>query len=37
VSRGVASIELDGVPRDAGADVTLADDGITHRLCIRLG
>jgi cyclic beta-1,2-glucan synthetase len=37
VSRGVASIELDGVTLDSTAGVTLADDGTTHRLRIRLG
>jgi len=37
VSRGVASIELDGILLDGTAGVTLSDDGITHRLRIRLG
>jgi len=37
VSRGVASIELDGVLLDGTAGITLSDDGITHRLRIRLG
>jgi cyclic beta-1,2-glucan synthetase len=37
VSRGVTSIELDGVVADDSSGVTLADDGSTHRLRVRLG
>ena len=37
VSRGVSSVELDGVRLDGDPTVTLADDGRTHRLHIRLG
>jgi cyclic beta-1,2-glucan synthetase len=37
VSRGVASIELDGAVVDTAPDLALADDGATHRLRIRLG
>jgi cyclic beta-1,2-glucan synthetase len=37
VSRGVASVELDGVLLDGSSAVTLADDGRPHRLRIRLG
>jgi cyclic beta-1,2-glucan synthetase len=37
MSRGVRTIELDGVVLDAARDVALADDGITHRLRVRLG
>jgi cyclic beta-1,2-glucan synthetase len=36
-SRGVASMELDGVVLDATPNVALADDGTTHRLRIQLG
>ena len=38
VSRGVASIELDGNPLGgAGAAIPLADDGATHRVKVVLG
>jgi cyclic beta-1,2-glucan synthetase len=37
VSRGVTSIELDGVALETTAGVTLADDRTTHRVRIRLG
>jgi cyclic beta-1,2-glucan synthetase len=37
VSRGVASVELDGVGLDGSSGVMLADDGRPHRLRIRLG
>jgi cellobiose phosphorylase len=37
VSRGVVTIELDGLVLDAARDVALADDGTTHRLRLRLG
>jgi len=37
VSRGVATIELDGVALDAALDVALADDRTTHWLRVRLG
>jgi cyclic beta-1,2-glucan synthetase len=37
VSRGVSSVELDGVRLDGDGSVTLADDGKTHRLRIALG
>jgi cyclic beta-1,2-glucan synthetase len=36
-SRGVASMELDGVLLDTTPIITLADDGTTHRVRIRLG
>ncbi|HEY4946081.1 MAG TPA: glucoamylase family protein [Candidatus Limnocylindrales bacterium] len=38
VSRGVASVEIDGKPRDGGAAaIPLADDGATHRIRVILG
>jgi cyclic beta-1,2-glucan synthetase len=37
VSRGVSSVELDGVLLDGATSVVLADDGKTHRLRIGLG
>jgi cyclic beta-1,2-glucan synthetase len=37
VSRGVTSIELDGVALESTGGVTLADDRTTHRVRIRLG
>jgi cyclic beta-1,2-glucan synthetase len=37
VSRGVASIELDGIVLDGAPEVTLTDDGNAHRFRIRLG
>jgi cyclic beta-1,2-glucan synthetase len=37
VSRGVVTIELDGLVLDGARDVALADDGTTHRLRLRLG
>lgn len=37
VSRGVVSMELDGMVLDAARDVALADDGTTHWLRVRLG
>ena len=37
VSRGVASIELDGAALDCGTPIPLADDGITHHVRIVLG
>jgi cyclic beta-1,2-glucan glucanotransferase len=37
VSRGLASVELDDVPLEAGASIALADDAKTHRLRVVLG
>ena len=37
VSRGVASIELDGVRLVEGTAIPLADDGVTHHVLIVLG
>jgi cyclic beta-1,2-glucan synthetase len=37
VSRGVASVEVDGVVLDGDATIALADDGNTHRVRIVLG
>ena len=37
VSRGVASLELDGRAMTAGAAIPLADDGATHRVRVVLG
>ncbi|MFC5436034.1 GH36-type glycosyl hydrolase domain-containing protein [Rhodanobacter umsongensis] len=37
VCRGVANIDMDGQALDASAAVRLPDDGLTHRLRIRLG
>jgi cyclic beta-1,2-glucan synthetase len=37
LSRGVSSVELDGVSLDGPADIGLADDGKAHRLRIVLG
>ena len=37
VSRGVASIELDGAALDRGTPIPLADDGVTHHVRIVLG
>ncbi len=37
VSRGVASVELDGVPLDDPAGIPLAADGKTHRVRVVLG
>jgi len=37
VSRGVANIELDGIPLPAGeTEILLADDGRTHRIRVTL-
>jgi cyclic beta-1,2-glucan synthetase len=37
VSKGVASINLDGVDLPAGAAVPLVDDGATHAVSVTLG
>jgi cyclic beta-1,2-glucan synthetase len=37
VSRGVASVEVDGVALRRDVPITLADDGTTHRVRIVLG
>jgi len=37
VSRGVSSVEVDGVARDGDLSIGLADDGKTHRVRIHLG
>ena len=37
VSRGVASIEIDGISLAKASEFTLVDDGTTHRIRIRLG
>ncbi len=37
VSRGVSSVEVDGVPLDDPVSIPLADDGKTHRARIVLG
>ena len=37
VSRGVASIDLDGTSLDGGTPIPLVDDGITHHVRIVLG
>jgi cyclic beta-1,2-glucan synthetase len=37
VSRGVSSLELDGVPLGGSGSVALADDGRSHRLRVILG
>jgi cyclic beta-1,2-glucan synthetase len=37
VSRGVTAIELDGLPRSAGAPVPLVDDGAEHQIRVTLG
>src|SRR5262249_25980103 len=37
VTRGVSLVELDGTAMPAGAGITLADDGVTHRVRVVLG
>jgi cyclic beta-1,2-glucan synthetase len=37
VSRGVTSVEVDGVTLDGDRIITLADDGATHRVRVVLG
>jgi len=37
VSRGVASVEVDGVALGSDVTIALADDGNTHRVRIVLG
>ena len=37
VTRGVSSVEVDGVPLDGQASIPLADDRKTHRVRIVLG
>ncbi len=37
VSRGVASVALDGAPVDGATGIPLADDGKTHRVLVVLG
>ncbi len=37
VSRGVASIALDGMPQSSVNEITLLDDGQTHRIMVMMG
>ena len=37
VSRGVSSVEVDGLAQDGQRSITLVDDGRTHRVRVLLG